>query len=894
MFELEKVIRRWKKSLRRITFYEDADIEELETHLRDEIETLLDSGMDIESAFKKAKSNIGDPVLIGEELYRSRIRTDSVVNQLSFNFPLFKNHLKVIIRKLKRNHGFTLLNITGLSIGFMVCLLILLYIRDELSYDKFHKNADRIYRIENEIKESGTGKIRREARVPITWAETLEKEYPAVEKAARIAVSRENVLVSFKDDSHLETDFCYADNDIFDIFTFEFISGNGSTPLMGTNSAVITESFAKKYFGNRDPIGKRLRVEVAWYGSIDYEITAVIQDLPHNSHFRFSLLLSFETLANQLFVDINQDWGIHFYYTYLLLKPGTDLITLDDQFGKFINIHYDEETSSRYNPELVPLEDIYFHTEAETAIGPRSDSSKIIILSAIALFIVGIAIFNYVNLSTSQSLDKAKETGVRKVVGASRFSLIRLFLIESVSFCLVAFIFAISVSYLILPYFNQLAGKQHTMDFYSLSIIIPCGLAISILIGIVAGLYPAFFLSSFKPTVIIRRLTPAGNQSRSIRTFLVSLQFCISIFLIIATLVVYKQLIYFQTKDLGFKSDGIVEVKMVSRNMINHYLTLKKEFENLNSVRSASASVNPPGSELYYADYFFYDLDEGPRNIEMARYHIDHDYYRTMNIKIIAGTTPNYTFDSDSSGMLVINEAAVREMGIKDPRKAIGQRVRYERTNGDVIYSKILAVCEDFHHESLHQKLVPIIMDYWQEELYYLNVRLSNINRNNINQLERIYTSVFPAYPFEYTILNERIAHLYEQEVRLARLFLIFTLLAILISNLGLYGISASSIARKTKEIGIRKVFGAGTWEITRNLSKDMLRLVFFSFVLTVPVAYHIMVNWLEKFAYRVNIDVSIFIFSGVLILITSLIAVGWQSLKAGRMNPAKSLRIDS
>ncbi|MDX1667280.1 MAG: FtsX-like permease family protein, partial [Saprospiraceae bacterium] len=600
---------------------------------------------------------------------------------------------------------------------------------------------------------------------------------------------------------------------------------------------------------------------------------------------------SFPTLSGQLFTDINQNWNIHFYYTYLLLDQGTDPAALDDKLEAFIDTYYEEETAARYNPELVQLGDIYFHTEADTAIGARSDFRKVTILSVIALFILGIAVFNYVNLSTAQSVDKAKETGVRKVVGASRFSLVKQYLSESIAFCLVASLLAAGASYFLLPLFNKLAAKQIALSAADLLSLTPLWIGLALVVGMLAGLYPAFVLSSFRPSVVFQRLSASGDQTRTLRSLLVSLQFCISVFLIIATLVVYRQLLFLQQKDLGFEEEGIVEIALVSRDMTDDYALLKRQMNSLGPVLSASGCSRIAGKELYYLGYRFEDLEEGPRVVHMARYHVDHDFFNTMDIQILAGGPLTPSFDSDSSGMLVLNEAAIRELGIENPESAIGQRVTYQRPGSIRVDGTIWAVCENFHALSLHNQIVPMVMDYWRESFNYLNVRLSSVNYANIEKLEATYQSLFPGNPFEFSFLDERIDQLYDQEQRLGQLFFGFTLIAIVISVLGLIGVSAYTIERRTKEIGIRKVLGAGRWQIAGMLSKGMLKLVALSFILASPPAYWAMQQWLDNFPYKIDISPGIILFAALLVLLTAMLSVGSQALRAAMMNPVNSIK---
>ncbi|MBR9997771.1 MAG: FtsX-like permease family protein, partial [Cyclobacteriaceae bacterium] len=862
----------------------------LENHLYDDIQKLIDEGKNEEEAFEIAKNNLGDISLLSSQSYESKRKHSSAIKNIFWDLPILANQIKLSIRRLSRNKAFGLINLGGLTVALTVCFFISLYISDELIYDKYNINYEKIYRIENIITLE-TGDIRHEAQVPITWGPSLEEEYSDVKDAARLMVSRGDILIRIGDETFIEDSYCYADDALFDIFSYQFIAGDNEKPLGRPNTAVVTEDFAKKHFGDENPVGKIIETDVSWYGSIQYEITALVENLPSNSHFDKGLYLSFYTLADELFVDINQDWGIHYYYTYLLINNQNDAAELENKLSSFINRHYRKEIGEDYKPILIPLSEIYFHSDVEHPIGPVSSYNRVLFLASIALLILGIAVFNYVNLSTAQSIDKSKEIGIRKVMGASRPSIFKQILSESTVLAFCASLIAIILVILLLPNFNQIAVKDINVNIGLIVNKTGWMLLATVILGILAGLYPAILLSSFKPTSLFRSLSTSGRKAVNLRSALVGIQFAISSFLIIGTIVVNHQINFIQNRDLGFDKESIISVNMGSREIINKYDVLKNKIQSQDGVLASSATPGLPGSRFFYAGYRFDNLGSSDNVFEMARHHVDHNFFETMDITILAGEIPENNFNSDSSGMVVINRAAMNELGITDPYKVIGHRVTYERPNGDLMETTVVAVSENFNWSSLHHKIEPIVMDYWNEGFTTLNIRLDEVNQSVIANIEKAFKSTFPGNSFEFIFLDDRINALYDKEIRFGKIFSIFSLVALIISGVGLLGVSAFFMERKTREIAVRKVLGANMWQIASMFSFNMIKLAGIAFIIASPFAYYLFENWLEDFAYRINIGPSVFLFTSLVLLLTILLSVGWQALKAGMMNPVKNLR---
>ncbi len=893
MFNLENAIQIWKRKLRSNPAFEDGDIAELESHLREEIWRLKAEGYPEEEAFQRASEEIGEPEPIGDELGKVRKRRSVGTASTGFlNTGLLINYLNVSLRGLKRNKGFSIINILGLSVGIWACLAIYLVIQDDLSYDRFHEKADRIYRVENVMYLPDEGEYMHRSRVPITWARALEEEIPEIRETARIMASGGDMLFRLEDDrSFHESDYVYSDNEIFDIFTFSFLMGDERQPLERPNTVVLTETFAQKYFGEENPIGKTIISEVGWYGPVEYEVTAVIEDLPPNSHFNRGIFLSFSTVENQLFVDINQNWNIHFYYTYLLLDLQADPEALAAKLYSFVDRHYDEERASRYDPEMIALTDIYLHAKGEAQLGATGSMQYIYIQAAIALFILLIAIFNFVNLSTAQSIDRAKEVGVRKVLGADRSSLIRQYLSESILYCMTATVIALGLLYATLPYLNVLSGKLITLNGEELLKLLP-QLSIGIfVVGTLAGLYPALFLSSFRPSAIFKGWSASGDNTGQVRKILVGFQFAVSVFLIIATMIVYQQLQFLKERDLGIDREQVVSINLMSRDVAENYTVMKNRFLLLSTVSDVSvSSTHLIVPELYYNSYQFEDAPPGPMERTMACYQIDRDYFGTMGIPLLAGEL-TASFDSDSSGYVIINEAALREAGWKNPEEAIETRVNYSRPNGDPISATIAAVSADFHLESPHERVEPMVMEHWNEGFSVLHLRIPDFIRGDLESIEQAYREVYPGLPFELHFVDERVNHIYAQEDKIGTLFYWFSILAIVIACMGLFGVAAYAVDQRTKEIGIRKVLGASSLQIVNLLSKDFLRLVLVAILIASPLAWYAMKQWLNNYTFRIEPGIGLFFVSGLMFVLIALLSVGWQSVRAALMNPVESLR---
>ncbi len=893
MFNLENAIQTWKRRLRSNPAFEDGDIAELESHLREEVERLKVEGFSEEEAFNRASEEIGEPEPIGDELGMVRQRKRYTDTGNSFlNLGLLQSYLNISLRGLKRNKGFSIINILGLAVGIWACLAIYLVIRDDLSYDRFHEKADRINRVENVMYLPDEGEYMHRSRVPITWAKALKDEIPEIGETARIMASGGDMLFRLEDDrSFHESNYVYADNEIFEIFTFRFLMGDEREPLKRPNTAVLTGTFARKYFGNDNPIGKTIISEVGWYGPVEYEVTAVVEDLPPNSHFNRGIFLSFSTVETQLFVDINQNWNIHFYYTYLLLEPQADREAFTAKLDQFVDRHYDEEQAARYEPEMIALTDIYLHGKGEAQLGATGSIKYIYIQAAIALFILLIAVFNFVNLSTAQSIDRAKEVGVRKVLGADRFSLIRQYLSESVVYCMAATVIAFGLLYITLPSLNVLSGKLLTLNIELLTELLPQLFIGILVVGILAGLYPAVFLSSFRPSAVFKGWSASGDRTGQVRKVLVGFQFTVSVFLIIATMVVYQQLQFLKGRDLGIDREQVVSINLMAREVAENYNVLKNRFMQLSPVSEVSvSSTHFMVSELYYNSYRLEDTPSGPFERAMARYQIDRDYFRTMGIPLLAGEL-TASFDSDSSGYVVINEAALREAGWEDPEEAIGIRVNYTRPNGDPISAYVAAVSADFHLESPHEQVEPMVMEYWNEGFTVLHVRLSGFDQAHMDQVEQAYKEIYPTLPFEFTFLDDRIDRIYDREDKIGTLFYWFSVLAIVIACMGLFGVAAYAVDRRTKEIGIRKVLGADSLQIVTLLSRDFLGLVTVSFLIASPLAWYAMRQWLNNYTYRIEPGIGLFLLAGLLIVLIALLSISWQSIRAALMNPVESLR---
>jgi putative ABC transport system permease protein len=793
---------------------------------------------------------------------------------------MLKNYFKIAFRNLWRHRVFSFINILGLTVGMTACFLIFLYVHFELSYDSFHSKANRIYRVVCDIK-TPTEVIK--AGGP-SWAvgAHITQDFPQVEAAVR--TTDDELLVRKGNVKFQELNSLWADSAFFGMFDFKLLKGNPKTVLQEPLSIVFSESAAKKYFGNADPVGQTVLLTGEGFTA---KITGIMKDIPENSTIKADMLVSMSTLTRKLNPGLDDQWGNYGNSTYILLKPGTHPADLQAQLPAFLERRNGTEMKKiNMYPTLFlePLKDVYLRS---TRNGNNTGNiNNVYIFSWVAVFILLIACFNFVNLTTARSAERAKEVGIRKVVGAVKGQLTGQFIGESVLLCAISFILTLVSTALLLPSFNHLAGKTiSTGIFENLNFVLILFLA-AIGIGLLAGVYPALVLSSFKPVTVLKGRFSTGTKGQLLRKALVIAQFTISIALIIATIIVYNQMNYMRRQDLGFNKDQMMVINTNGDPAKDAFRNAVAGLPNIKGVAMAS-SVPGGGNPAAYSE-----IENVKGVLQIANldlYFVDFDYIPQFKIKMIAGRAFSPDFQTDTTQSMILNEAAVKMFGYTSPAQAVGHRFKQWGREG-----RIIGVMKDFHFRSLQLPIKPLSMRIEPNGCSLVAIKLSTQNLpKTIAAIENKWNALIPARPFSYYFLDEFFDKQYRTEERFGKLFLNFSVLAIIISCLGLLGLASYSTMQRTREIGIRKVLGASVPNIVNLLSREFLKLVAIAILIASPVAWFAMHGWLQDFAYRIEIGWWIFLIAGLIAVLIALATVSFQAIKAAIANPVKSLRVE-
>jgi putative ABC transport system permease protein len=789
------------------------------------------------------------------------------------------NYLKIAFRNLVKHKAFSLINISGLAIGMACCLLIVIFVQDELSYDRFHENADRIYRIAS--KENRRGVI---ADYPFVFSgipPILQNDYSEVLDYVRFD-PRENVLVSSEDKEFYEERLFYTDASVFEMFTFPLVKGNPEIALKDPYSLVLTQRMADKYFSGENPVGQTLTID----NEHDYQITGVLREIPRNSHIKFDFLASIATLEAQD-PRYGKLWAWN-CYTYVLLPKDYSYLDLERKFPDFIRRHRGEKAVGAYTFYLQPLTRIHLHSHLGFEIEANSDIRYVTILSAIAFFILLIACINFMNLSTARSAKRAKEVGLRKVLGAERSRLIKQFLGESLTLSLVALPAAVALIELFLPAFNALTGKDLRIEYFGNSVVFLGLIGILLFVGILSGIYPAFFLSAFRPAAVLKNKLRAGAGSTLFRKALVVVQFSISIVLIAGTIIIAKQLDFIRNKKLGFDKDHVVVMPVVRSGTGQNFEMFKRRMLQNPNVQSVTGSTSAPSFIPTRSVFIPEGAEEGERLV-LRNVLVDYNFIQTFGMEIKEGRDFSRDFSTDKKEAFIVNEAAVKEFGWES---AVGKKlIDLEGPKGFVI-----GVVKNFHFRSKHQKIEPLILSLLPSSgyVYLISVKINPSNvRETLSFLKSEWKEFSPGWPFEYFFLDDNYDRLYKSEERLRHVFLTFTFLGIFIASLGLFGLAAFTAEQRTKEIGIRKVLGASVPNILILLSKEFARWVLLANIIAWPVAYFAMHRWLQNFAYRTRIGVWVFFLAAFLAFMIAVLTVSYQAVRAALANPAESLRYE-
>jgi len=798
---------------------------------------------------------------------------------------MLKNYLKIALRNIKDQKGYSFINIASLAIGLTCCMLILLYLQYEFSYDRYHDEAQYIYRAVREHQ--GSPAWYNSSEHPLAAA--LKEDFPEVIKATRVKKNDEYGVVEYNSKLFNEDGIYFADQDFLEIFTFPLVQGDRRSALTEPFSVLLTQEMAEKYFGNEEPVGQILKIK-EWYGykKYGYKIKGVLKNIPENSHFTFDFLLSYNTLytLKRGGRDSVETWSYYEPKTYVQLESNANPADLEGKFPAFLRKYKGKESVSE-KLHLQPLTDIHLGGNLRFELETNNDMKNIFLFSAIAFFIMLIACLNYVNLSVARSAKRAVEVGMRKVVGAHKSQLVMQLLGESTVFSLLALMISVLMVDLALPVFGSLIDRNLTSSLFLDLDILFVFLGIAVLIGFLSGAYPAFIISSFHPIQIFKGTLRIGSKSSIFfRNSLVVVQFIVSIILIVCTFVIHNQLSYIRNRNLGFDKEQIVTVYTMDRNLERNTEPLKKELMNNPGIMGVSVSLDLP-STIRRSSTVQWDEQGEERELELSYTFVDFDFFNVYDIGILEGRTFSEDFSLDKVQAVVINETAARDLGWEEP---VGRKLYAQGKEWTVI-----GVTRDFHFESLHREIDPLVFMYHgNRQIDYFSIKVSPSDiLSTIGFIEEKWKKFSPEFPFQYAFLDERIDRIYKAEQKLGQSFNIFTFIALSIACLGLIGLASFITEQKRKEISIRKILGADFQSIIVLLAREYMKCIAAASVIAWPISYFVMSRWLQNFAYRINIGLWTFILSGALALIIALFTVSYQSFKAAFANPADSLRYE-
>ncbi|RRA99797.1 ABC transporter permease [Larkinella rosea] len=802
---------------------------------------------------------------------------------------MLRNYLKIAFRNLLKHKTFGFINIVGVAIGLACFLLIALYVRDEISFDRYNAKADRTYRVLRTFLNSNDGTVELKlGTVAPPFGPLIKQDFPQAEEVVRTLGT--NSLLRYGEHTYNENRVLFAEEAIFKVLDFKVINGDPAKALAQPFSIMLSRPMAEKYFGKESPMGKSLRSN----NQFELMVTGVFEPLPAQSHIHPDFLVSFTTLNdNRVYgaEGLRTNWSNNSFLTYVLLAPGTDPDKLVKAFPAFQNRRIEPKASTYSVLNLQKLTDVHLRSDTDDALEADGDIRYVYMFSAIGLFILLIACINYMNLATARSAGRAKEVGMRKVVGAHRGQLVSQFLSESILLVVFALSLALVLVVLCLPFLNDFTQKQLTLDQLKHPVFLGIVAGITLLTGLVSGSYPAFFLTSFQPISVLKGKIASAMRTGRLRQALVITQFAIAVALIISTIVVYNQMDFIRNYKLGYQKDQIILLRTVDDSTVNSE-ALKQELKSNSAVLEVGESSRIPSGRLLdsWDAYVAKGDSMAPTKVILKSLSIDHDFIPAYSMKMAAGRNFSRAYATDDTAAFILNETAVRMLGWKNPEQAIGKAFGYGQRRGQIV-----GVTKDFHFESLKQSIPPIAMFMQPERNSWISVQVAGGAglQTALAHIESVWKRRFSNRPFSYEFLDQRFGRLYTTEQTQQKLFGIFAGIAILISCLGLFGLSMFMAEQRTKEIGIRKVLGASTPGLVTLLSKDLLKLVLIALVLASPVAWWAMNQWLEGFVYRTSISPWVFVLTAVTALAIAFATVSFQSIKAALMNPVKSLKTE-
>ncbi len=789
---------------------------------------------------------------------------------------MFGNLLKTAVRYISRHFGYSLMNILGLTLGMTSALFLIIYSANEISYDRYHEKADRIYRVSSNISEPDDQFTWIVAQIP--FGPQVAQDYPEVQAYVRF-IGMGRTLFSYEDKEFNEESFYYADSTLFDIFTYKVLKGEVKTALEEPNKIILTEKTSAKYFGDADPIGKSLKT-----ADRTYEVTGVIQNVPFNSHFRFDGLASRNNLPGEL-----GSWGNFGVFTYLLFPENTDVKAFEKKMQAMYDVYIKpvfEDVNIKVEYILEPITRIHLYSTNAMEPEPTGSITYVYIFAIVAVFLVLIAAMNYMNLATARSAKRAREVGLRKVVGSGRRPIILQFLAESIVFTMISLALSLILLIVLLPKFNELAGRSFDLHVIYSPVVLITVIGILLIVGIIGGSYPAFFLSRFNPVTVLKGEIVQGTAGSLFRKVLVVIQFTVSVVMIICTLVVFRQLHFLKNKDQGFDQKDVVTLQL-DRELTRKYPLLKQALLENDGIRHVT-STNTPIGEGSDKVLFNVETDQGmsPRGVNFAV--ADHDFIETLGIKIKDGRDFRQDMPSDTLYAVVVNETFVNRMAWKEP---IGMKV--ELGDSNILRARVIGVMKDYHQTGMYNEVESMMLVY-RELNNVVYVKLSGKNtRETLDFIETTWKDMFPDQPYSYTYLTDRFAEQFRADEKRGLIFTLFTLLAIFIACLGLFGLASYMVEQRTKEIGIRKVFGANEGAILKLISMDFLALVGIGIAIAVPIAWYFMNNWLQHYVYRINIGITLVALAALLTIIITFITISYKAYQASIMNPATSIKTE-
>jgi putative ABC transport system permease protein len=789
---------------------------------------------------------------------------------------MLKNLLKTAIRNITKDLGYSSLNIMGLTIGIASALFLIVYVADEVGYDRYHEKADRIYRVSSHIKETDDEFTWIVAQIP--FGPQVTADYPEVEAAVRF-IGFNRAPFRYNDKEFYEDNFFYADTSVFDVFTYKFLKGDPKKALMEPNTMVVTETIANKYFGTEYPIGK-----VLVSGEESYRITAVIEDVPRNSHFRFDALSSRKSLPS----DFVGSWGNFGVFTYLLFPEGFDVESfetkLQEMYSKYMAQIF-ERMGISIEYLLEPITKIHLTSTNPNEPQPTGSITYVYIFSIVAFFLILIAALNYMNLATARSARRAREVGLRKVVGSNRLSLIIQFLSESTTLTIISLVLSIGLVALLLPQFNLLAGKSFDLSILNQPIVLYSAISVIVIVGIIGGTYPAFYLSRFQPAAVLKGEITGGSSGNRFRKILVVFQFLISVTMIISTLVVYQQLSFLKTKDLGYEQSNILTIGLTNRSMVQSYPVFKQKLLDNPIIRSVT-STNTPLGQGSGKVLFNVESEEGmvERGVNFAV--VDHDFVETLGIKMVKGRDFQYDIPADTLAGVLVNETFVKRMNWSE---ALGKRI--ETINSEFLRAEVVGVMHDYHQTGMYNEIETLMLLYRpSNNVIYIKIG-ENDMQSAIRFIEQLWHEIYPEKPFEYEFLADSFDNQFEADEKRGFIFTLFTILAIIIACLGLFGLASYTVERRTKEIGIRKVLGANEGSIIGLITSEFMLPVSIAVLIAVPVSYYFMNSWLDNYVYRTDLSAFIFVLAATISIIVTFVTISFKAYRAATMNPTESLR---